>query len=473
MIGFKRWVGRTFVSDASKFIADPTNLGFSGSLIAKAGHVASELNALALGEPLSADLAPIDNSQEAPKDAELRLEFAAGERLSLDFAYRDVAKQPRIIPLLEEDNAVRHYQIIKLNSGHGGIAGNILIPDTKTESTRIYVNFRGTQLHIFSSVHLNFEHCAGEESFYTHFNQIMGQIDSLIGQVSNEKKKPIQLIFSGHSLGGALSQHAHFAAMLLAAKALREDLIKEDVDLCTQESIQLTKEGFKQYLTSKYQITQKMKTFEHFAKVDLFELHSWGMAGVSKTIESCSNIFADILHDNGKKIRARYGYNTLDLVPRCGEANTLSDCKGDVACVVISDQSLNVTRSIVSGCIDGVVAGTLFGGPYGAVVGATTAVVKGLAPINDAHNNFHYGPFGELLANKEYKTHQNTTEAGKKAIKAAFDNKLPILQKPLLVRAKTALQQVGDFGASVKESATLSAVTTLRAIYRVAPKLKA
>lgn len=469
--GVKKWAARAVVTDTAKYIAAPTNTGLSGSLLAKAAHVASDLHALAVDEPVSAELAPIDNSQEDPEDAKLRLAFAAGERLSLDYAYRDIAKQPRILSVLEEDEVVRKYQIIKLSSGHDGIAGNILIPDTKTDTTRIYVNFRGTQPHIMSTVHLNFEHCAGEESFYKHFNQIMGQIDSLIGQVASEKKKPIQLIFSGHSLGGALSQHAHFAAMLLAAKALQKDLVKEEVDISTQESIKLTEEGFRQYLASKYQLTHKIEKFEHFAKVDSFALQSWGMAGVSKTIESCSNIFADILHDNARKISARFGYNTLDIVPKCGEANTLSDCKGDVACVVITDKNLHVGRSLVSGCIDGVMAGTLFGGAYGAVVGATTAVAKGLAPINTAHNGFHYGPLGELLANKEYKVYQNTTEAGKKAIKEAFDNKLPILQQPLLIKAKSALQQVGDVGSSIKETATLGIVSTLRTVYSLKNKV--
>lgn len=469
--GVKKWATRALITDTAKYIAAPLNTGMSGSLIAKAAHVASDLHALAVDEPLSTDLAPIDNSQEDPEVAALRLAFAAGERLSLDYAYRDIAKQPRIVSVLEEDEVVRKYQIIKLNSGHNGIAGNILIPDSKTDTTRIYINFRGTQPHIMSTVHLNFEHCAGEESFYKHFNQIMEQIDTLIAQVSNEKKKPIQLIFSGHSLGGALSQHAHYAAMLLSAKALQEDLVKEGVDVSTQENIKLTEDGFKQYLASKYQLTYKPEKFEHFTKVDSFALHSWGMAGVSKTIESCSNIVADILHDNGRKITARFGYNTLDVVPKCGEANTLSDCKGDVACVVITDKSLNVGRSLVSGCIDGVMAGTLFGGAYGAVVGATTAVAKGLAPINSAHNSFHYGPFGELLANKEYQVYRNTTEAGKKAIKEAFDNKLPILQKPLLVKAKNVLQQVGDVGSTIKETATLGIVSSLRAVYSVKNKV--
>lgn len=462
--GIKRFVSRAVVSDAAKLIADPNNLGFSGSLLAKAGHVASELNALALEQPLSADLAPIDNSHEDPKDAELRLTFALGERLSLDFAYRDVAKQPRIIPLLEEDNVVRHYEILKLNSGHNGIVGNILIPAQRTDNARIYINFRGTQPHILSTVHLNFEHCAGEGSFYKHFNQIMEQLNDLIGQVSNAKGKPIQLIFSGHSLGGALSQHAHYAAMLLAARALR-------VDEPTQDIIQATDATFKQYLSNKYQLSHERLNSGNFVKVNDFVLHSWGMAGVSKTISGCSNAFADILQTNGKKIIGRFGFNTLDVVPRCGEANTLSDCDGDVACVVITDHDLNMTRSVVSGCIDGVMAGSVFGGAYGAVIGATTAVAKSLVPINAAHNNCHYGSYGELLANKEYTVHQNTNAKGKKAIMKAFDNKAPILQKPFLVKAKSVLQQVGDAGASLKQSATVGIVTTLKTIYRFAPSL--
>lgn len=472
MSGIKGWVGRALVSDAAKYISAPGDVSLSGSMLAKASRVAQDLNALALDQPLAADLAPIDNSNEHPKDAKLRLEFALGERLSLDFAYRDVAHQPRIIPLLEEDNVVRHYQIIKLKSGHDGIAGNILIPDAKTDTQRIYVNFRGTQPHVFSSVHVNFEHCAGEESFHAHFYQIMGQINDVIAQVSSENDKPVQLIFSGHSLGGALSQHAHHAAMSLSALALQADLVKENVDLSTQENISEIDDIFWQYLAKKYQLTNTKNPLTQFSKVDSFVLNSWGMAGVSRTIEYSSNTLADILHVNGKKVMARYGYNTLDVVPRCGEANTLSNCKADVACVVIEDKTQNVTRSFVSGCIDGIVTWSMFSGPYGMVLGATTAVAKGLAPINAAHNHFHYGPYGELLANKEYKTYRNTSEVGRQAILRAFDNKLTVLQKPLLIKAKNALQQAGDVGASLKQAATVGIVSTLRTVYSAVPSLR-
>lgn len=449
-------VGRAALSDAAKFIASEKGI------IAKATQVAQDLNALALDQPLSADLASIDNSQESSQDARLRLEFALGERLSLDFSYRDVARQPRIIPLLEEDNVVRHYEIRKLQSGHNGIVGNILIPAPSNDTTRIYVNFRGTQPHVMSSVHLNFEHCAGEESFYTHTNQIMRQINELIGQVSGKEKKPVQLIFSGHSLGGALSQHAHYAAMVQSALVLGVE----------QQKVTKGVTGLRTYLSGQYKLSHQFEILRNFAQVDALVLNSWGMAGVSNTIGNSSNVFADLLQSCKVIIKARLGYNTLDVVPRCGESNTLLDCQGDVACVEISDQNANMTRTLVSGCIDGAVAGSVFGGVYGAAIGVTTAVVKTLAPISAAHSNFHYGPFGELLANKSYQIQQNTTPKGKRAIIDIFDNKLSVLQKPLLVKAKSALRKVGDVGAELKESAANRIVSGLKAIYRTVPSLK-
>lgn len=449
-------VGRTALSDVAKYIAS------ENGVIAKATQVAQDLNALALDQPLSADLASIDNSQESPQDARLRLEFALGERLSLDFSYRDVARQPRIIPLLEEDNVVRHYEIRKLQSGHNGIVGNILIPAPSNETTRIYINFRGTQPHVMSSVHLNFEHCAGEESFYTHANKIMRQINDLIGQVSGKEKRPVQLIFSGHSLGGALSQHAHYAAMVQSALVIGVE----------QQKVTKGVTKLRTYLSGQYKLSHQFEILRNFAEVDALVLNSWGMAGVSNTIGNSSNVFANLLQSSNKKIKGRFGYNTLDVVPRCGESNTLLDCNGDVACVVISDENANMTRTLVSGCIDGVVAGSVFGGVYGAAVGVTTAVVKSLTPISAAHNTLHYGPFGELLANKEYKTLQNTTPEGKRAIVDTFDNKLTVLQKPLLVKAKSALLKVGDMGAELKESAANGIVSGLKAIYQRVPSLK-
>ncbi|HRE33185.1 MAG TPA: hypothetical protein PLD88_14505, partial [Candidatus Berkiella sp.] len=116
-----RVIARGIVRDVAQLL-DPQKA--DNSLIGKLAHTGRQLNLLAQGQPLPIPEPLEDNREESLIDAQLRLEFAFGERLSHDFAYRDITQQQSIVSLLEEDNTVRHYQLIRLHSDHQGIDGN-------------------------------------------------------------------------------------------------------------------------------------------------------------------------------------------------------------------------------------------------------------------------------------------------------------------------------------------------------------
>ncbi|MCS5712261.1 hypothetical protein [Candidatus Berkiella aquae] len=462
-------VARGVVRDVAQLV-DPQEA--DNSLIGKLAHAGQQLNLLAQGQPLPIAGPLEDNREESLIDAQLRLEFAFGERLSHDFAYRNITQQQTVVSLLEEDNTVRHYQLIKLSSDHQGIDGNILIPHSDSKRRRVYVNFRGSDPSVLATLHLDLESNAGEESFHRHYAKIMKQINAHIGTVSGPKQKPVELIISGYSLGGALSQHCFNLSMLLSALHLKADLEKEQVDIETQELITAAQDIVDQHLFKEFKIDPlklSLADYQHFSAVQSFKINTWGSTGVSKSIEGCSNLIADILVNHGKDVIGRFGVNILDIVPRTGDARILSACQGDIIYMRVKDTNADLGRSLLSGCISGVAAGMFMGGPFGAVVGTATAITQGLRPIGLAHSCLNFGSTGEKLAGKQYETIFNTSLCDAKEI--AHDP-LAVLYHPYLIHAKETLRKAGDVGAKIKEEACKGIVVGLAHVHKIVDKAK-
>lgn len=461
-----KFIGKAAVKDVTKFI----NPHEGTSVIEKALVVANELSALAQGETLPQEGPLEDNRNEDLLEAQLRLEFAFAERLSHVLAYQDITQQQTIIPMLEADNVVRHYQIHKIESDHGGIVGNILIPYSNPELRRVYVNFRGTDPGILATLHLDLEHNAGEESFHRHYGKILAQINTLIGKVSDSEDKPVELVISGYSLGGALGQYCFNMMMLLSALKLRTNLKIEEIDDFTQDLITDTEKQLNAYLLSQYKIEPlkvSFEDFEHLAKIRTFHINGWGASGVSTAVEDCSNQLANILLANGKNIIGRFGENILDPVAKTGEAKILSDCGGDLAHMRVKDENLDVKRSFISGCISGVTESVIIGGPFGLLIGGITMLTKGLSPLKSAHTSLNFGSMGEKLAGKKYTIFLNKKPCDStKATNAVPDHQaLTVLQHPVLLKAKNALRQVGDAGASAKQTAWNGLVKGVTSLY--------
>lgn len=447
---------------------EPTTL--TGKFVKKA----KQLNAMAKGTFEEKPKTPsIDNQAESLVDAQHRLEFALGERLALDVAYRPISLQQHIIPLLEEDNNLRDYKIVTLDSGHGGIVGNILIPSSHNNAARVYVNFRGTDSHTAATFHLDLEHCAGEESFHRHLPQIMKQINQAIAEASGSEEREVELIISGHSLGSALSQYCLNATMLFSALHLKTALEEKQVDSDTQELIGNIQENFKQYLLKQYCLKRQeiaLEDYRYFSRISTFKINSWSTIGVSNAVEHSTNVLADILKLNGKNIIGRFLRNTLDIVSKLGEGNSLSSCNADVTYLEIEDRSLNLNRSALAGAITGIASGMLLGGVPGIIIGGATAVYNGLRPLHLAHGDCNFGKYGELLVGKQYRIFSNETLLGKRKIAEISEDKLTVFQKPVLYKAKSLLKQAGNVGSEFKKSATVGIVEVIKAVDRSVEK---
>lgn len=465
---------RFLVGDVSRFI-DPQRVdGEARTVTGSVVNTARELEAVARGKPSRKRRAPaIDNQDESLPNAQQRLEFAFGERLALDLAYRPISQQQTIIPLLEEDNVLRQYKIVAIRSGHSGIVGNILIPQSPTERRRVYVNFRGTDSQNSASIHLDLEHCVGEESFHKCFAAIMGQINSVIGEVAGSTDASIELIISGHSMGSALGQYCLNAAMLSAALSLRANLIRAGVDKEAQELIADYHYNFTDYLSKQYSIASDMFAFEnlpHFAKISTFKINSWGTVGVSHEIAGLSNLLTHVLVAKGKAVVGRFGNNKLDIITKNGYANSLADCNGDIAYLLIEDQHLELNRSAVAGILTGVTTGFFIGGIPGLVIGGATAAYHGLRPLCLAHGNTHFGSYGECLPGKTYEYVNNKTDAGRRQIAEIASDKSTLMQQPIIHQAKALLKQSGHAGSKLKEKAAMGVVAAIQKYDQITQK---
>lgn len=177
----------------------------------------------------------------------------------------------------------------------------------------------------------------GANSYRRHEKEMVQQIKAkLLEHYNKNPNKPLQLIFTGHSLGGALAQRNF--------NSFQKELLK---DLA---------EG---------------KTWVSHMGCTVFN-----SAGVSKTVADSSNTCSKALVESGVGQELTYVSNRGDIVSQTGFAilNDPENNKADVHSVFkeLLNQSSVVMKATgpLAGTISGAVLGTTFGGPIGGVIGA-------------------------------------------------------------------------------------------------------
>lgn len=380
-------------------------------------------------------LPTLTSEQDIQTEMQTLKQLRLGELVAHKLAYKE-HPESSVISLLEEDDVDREYISTRLSSGHGGVVGFIYTPTPVNSRARVYVNFRGT--HNTASLHADLEYSAGEKSFHHCLKKMIDQLSQILSCLPTEKKKDLEIIFAGHSLGACYAQYALNACMQFQAQNLLEDLAIFGIDHETQLLITTTQEEWQSYLHKTYQLAPAAISSEQrrvFEMVRTFKVFSLNAPGVSKASENLSNILADILKQNGKQVIGRFALVDRDGIQRLGESNVLLDCNADTALLEMFENKVTTDPiQVLSGF---------------------------LCPTLQAHTAFHFKANGQIDSSRCFLITQGHTQKGRRYIKQQLgNNKLAIMQNNVILGAKALLCKAGDVGAKIKSTAFQRAMTS-------------
>lgn len=178
----------------------------------------------------------------------------------------------------------------------------------------------------------------GADSYRRHEKEMVEKIKrTLLEHYKKNPNKPLKLVFTGHSLGGALAQRNF--------NSFQKELLKD--------------------------LAEGQKPWVGHMGCTVFN-----SAGVSKTVSDSSNICSKTLVESGVGQELTYVSNRGDIVSQTGFAilNDPENNKADVHSVfkeLLNQSSVAMKASApFAGTISGAVLGTTLGGPIGGVIGA-------------------------------------------------------------------------------------------------------
>jgi len=96
------------------------------------------------------------------------------------------------------------YRVVKLNTNASGLVGEILCPVDPKQSDQIIVNWTGT--HNGGTLLADLERAPGEDSYRAAEIELLNQINTQVAAHTAQTQQPVNLLITGHSLGGALAQ---------------------------------------------------------------------------------------------------------------------------------------------------------------------------------------------------------------------------------------------------------------------------
>lgn len=262
------------------------------------------------------------------------------------------------------------YKVQRIETENQGLVGELLIPAVPTDNHTIYISWTGTEG--IASLWLDTEHAPGAASYQKEETQILAQINDAVKAHYEQTKQKVNLVMTGHSLGGALAQNCFVS--------LQDAIVQHSENPESDE----TKKRESSYLTNTF--------------IQGLQLGVWNSAGVPKAVAERSNENAAKLKKAGVTQSAYYGMVAGDMLQTVGQGSILSAVNPDDALV----QILKVTgnegyyRKLVSMMV--AVGGTalLTTNPYVLGVAAVCGVTPALKATLDAHTAVHFNNISRL-----------------------------------------------------------------------------
>lgn len=275
------------------------------------------------------------------------------------------------------------------------LRGSILIPEhiENLDEPTVYINWMGTASMATLSADLQIS--AGEEVFRRGEVQILDQIFDQLNSLP-PTTKPIKIVVTGHSLGGALSQLAYNAIQrrlalssnvpeIRDAAKLEEQRFSKDPQIKTHYNTGIQKKGL-----------DDVKVGNNF-KINEMELKVWNSTRVLPAVAISSNALSPLLVKLGVKQTASYGIVGGDAVSSTGSRLILDDIETNDATVNVMKVEPNTTRSSTTwlGVVGSIPVGMVLASPLGAPILGAVAVgtltgTAALTKLGQAHTQKNY-----------------------------------------------------------------------------------
>ena len=325
-----------------------------------------------------------DSDQEsAPLDQQILSSFAWSEHLAHDLAYAPTIEAQRptmaseipIISVLEEDGTKGLYKAYRMSNESSSLIGELLVPENIApgKTNTLHINFAGT--HSAATVGADLEASAGSASFAAYEEHFIQELAYRIRELAPSPPEKLQLVFSGHSLGGAYAQMAFHAVQ----KALLNNILPLDA-------------------------------------VEKMTLGVWSATGIFQSVADESNVFAEQLSKLGVRQRALFALVEGDPVSATGEGSLLSTVNPEFAQVELLKVDAGhggTKKRLALGATTAVAAATIGAIALPVVLGAGYLTANNAAK---AHTRINFNG-QEDLAKFQYFNNQNPQDLQKIAKK--------------------------------------------------------
>lgn len=377
-------------------------------------------------EEIEASEFEIVNAADVPSQAEItkdRQPFAWTEQLAHTSTVAYGAKNRQdgdIINIREENGDVNQYRVVKATTRHAGLVGEILIPvnPRHDQTNQIYMSFTGT--HSAATAVANLQSCAGELAFRDAEMDLLQQVNDAVGALVQQTGQKVNVVSTGHSLGGALAQLGFHAV----ERAIYSNL-PESNPIAGFAAIPL-------------QARDKL-TADNIASLTV---GAWNATGVLKTVETSSNEMAKPVQRSGVQLRGLFGLVAGDIVQQTGEGSVLTDVDSQVAevrllkintgeegraKVAAAAAAATVAAAVVAPAPVALAAGLYLGAKTLQAGRGTLAAHTAKHFVREQSNV----AVDFVMPQLRYEHFQNDSARGREAIRRKLTNKTRVINNPL------------------------------------------